>query len=315
MKTTAHRDELLSTIALDATLHHVIDDLAGLERLVPVAPSEAESLAIFRNQLPDLLALRGRGQAHTEQVRRLILLLAREKGQVERWIDVANALTILTNASNLALLLLPARSADDVWAQEQFGRNLLRHARRNGDGEDIALARRAVGDVPQRPAHLTLPTGADAVAEMIETMARRVGALQPKPQDETEPGAPRAWALEQADSLKAYFAAAPDLGDLLDGACKLLALIDDLRRGDRPTGMDDAGIEGGLILAYAKLLRIALWPARNAGDVDTKIAARDLVRARDADPDRLGALWEIAFGQGETVAGQSNRFLNIDEIG
>ncbi|MCR4524517.1 MULTISPECIES: hypothetical protein [Bosea] len=315
MKTTAHRDELLSTIVLDPTLHPVIDDLAGLERLVPVAPGETESLAIFRNQLPGLLALRGRGQAHTEQVRRLILLLAREKGQVERWIDVANALTLLTNASNLALLLLPTRSEDDVWAREQFGRNLLRHARRNGDGEDIALARRAVGDLPQRPAHLALPTSAAAVAEMIETMARRVGALQPKPQDEPEPGAPRAWALEQADSLKAYFAAAPGLADLLDGACKLFALIDDLRRGYRPTGMDDAAIEGGLILAYARLLRIALWPARSAPDVATKIAARDLVRARDADPDRLGALWEIAFGQGETVAGQSNRFLNIDEIG
>ena len=79
--------------------------------------------------------------------------------------------------------------------------------------------------------------------------------------------------------------------------------------------MEDATIEGGLVLAYARLIRIALWPARNAADVATKIAARDLVRARDADPDRLGALWEIAFGQGETVAGQSNRFLNIDDIG
>ena len=315
MKTTARRDELLSTIAIDPSLHHVIDDLAALERLIPAAPSEAESLAIFRNQLPGLLEIRGRGQAHTEQVRRLILLLAREKGQVERWIDVANALTILTNASNLALLLLPTRSEDDVWAREQFGRNLLRHARRNGDGEDIALARRAVGDLPQRPAHLALPTNAGAVAEMIETMARRVGALRPKPADMTEPGAPRAWGLEQADSLKVYFAAAPDLADLLDGARHLLARIDDLRRGNQPTGMDDAAIDGGQILAYARLIRIALWPARNAADVATKIAARDLVRARDADPDRLGALWEIAFGQGETVAGQSNRFLNIDEIG
>ncbi|SIQ36308.1 hypothetical protein [Bosea sp. TND4EK4] len=314
MNTKTRRDELLSTIAIDPNRYPVTDDLAGLEELVPAAPSEAESLAIFRNQLPGLLEIRGRGQAHTEQVRRLILLLAREKGQVERWINVANALTILTNASNLALLLLPDRSADDVWAREQFGRNLLRHARRNGDGEDIALARRAVGDLPQRPAHLALPTSANAVAEMIETMARRVGALQLKPGDVTEAGAPRAWTLEQAGSLKAYFAAAPDLGELLDGARHLLALVDELRRGDQPTGMDDAAIEGGLILAYARLLRVALWPARNATDVAAKIAARDLVRSRDADPDRLGALWEIAFGQGETVAGQSTRFLNIDEI-
>lgn len=42
---------------------------------------------------------------------------------------------------------------------------------------------------------------------------------------------------------------------------------------------------------------------------------RDLARDRDANPDRLGVLWEIAFGQGETVAGQSTRFLNVDEFG
>lgn len=87
MKTTTRRDELLSTIAIDTTLHPVTDDLAALECLVPVAPTEIESLAIFRHQLPGLLAFRGRGQAHTEQVRRLIRLLAREKDQVERWID------------------------------------------------------------------------------------------------------------------------------------------------------------------------------------------------------------------------------------
>lgn len=312
MKITAHRDELLSTIAVDPTVYQIVDDLAALERLVPEAPSELESLAIFRHQLPSLLALRGRGQAHTEQVRRLIGLLAREKDQVEIWIDVANALTILTNASNLALLLLPARSEDDAWAREQFGRNLLRHARRDGDGEEIALARRAVGELPHRPVHLALPAGTEAISEMIETMARRVGALQPKP-EVAAPGAPSTHSLEQAESLKAYFDAAPDLAGLLGGAREVLALIDGLRSIAEPDPMTGDAIEGGLILAYARLLRVALWPARTEGDVAAKIAARDLVRARDGDPDRLSALWEIALGQGETVSGQSLRFLNVDE--
>lgn len=312
MKITAHRDELLSTIAVDPTVYQIVDDLAALEGLVPEAPSELESLAIFRHQLPSLLALRGRGQAHTEQVRRLIRLLAREKDQVEIWIDVANALTILTNASNLALLLLPARSEDDAWAREQFGRNLLRHALRNGDGEEIALARRAVGELPRRPVHLALPAGAEAISEMIETMARRVGALQPKP-EVAAPGAPSTHSLEQAESLKAYFDAAPDLAGLLGGAREVLALIDGLRSIAEPDPMTGDAIEGGLILAYARLLRVALWPARTEGDVAAKIAARDLVRARDGDPDRLSALWEIALGQGETVSGQSLRFLNVDE--
>ncbi|WP_293811150.1 hypothetical protein [uncultured Bosea sp.] len=313
MKITSHRDERLSTIVLDPTLHPVIDDLAALERLVPAAPSEVEALALFRHQTPSLLALRGRGQTHTEQVRRLIGLIALEKDQVEAWIDTANALTILTNASNLALLLLPARNEDDAWAREQFGRNLLRHARRHGDGEDLALASRAVGDLPRRPAHISMPAGADAIREMIETMARRVGALQPKAVEAIEPGVPAVHTLEKAGSLKAYFEAAPDLAGLFGSAQRLLGLVDGLRAIAEPDAVTLDAIEGGLILAYARLIRVALWPARYYDDVSAKAAARDLVRSRDADPDSLGALWEIGFGQGETVAGQSTRFLNIDE--
>ena len=313
MNTKTRRDERLSTIVIDATLHHVVDDLAALERLVPEAPSEIESLALFRNQLPTLLEIRGRGQAHTEQVRRIIGLVAREPEQVETWIDVVNALTIVTNASNLALLLLPVRSEHDAWAREQFGRNLLRHAHRHGDGEDVALARRAVGELPRRPQHLTLPESGDAVRELIETMARRAGALRPA--TVAGPDAPSVHTLEQAESLKTYFNNAPDLAGLLDGARHLLNLIDGLRDVAEPDGMTNDANEGGQILAYARLLRVALWPARTKADLAAKIAARDLVRARDADPDGLGALWEIAFGQGETVSGQSSRFLNVDERG
>ena len=285
----------------------------GSAGAVPEAPTEIESLALFRNQLPTLLAVRGRGQAHIEQVRRIVGLIAREPHQVETWIDVVNALTIMTNAANLALLLLPVRSEDDAWAREQFGRNLLRHTHRHGEGEDVALARRAVGNLPRRPQHSTLPETGDAVRDLIETMSRRAGALRPA--WVAGPGAPGVHALEQADSLKAHFNAAPDLAGLLDGARHLLDLVDRLRDVAKPVAMTSDAIEGGLILAYARLLRVALWPARTEADVAGKIAARDLVRSRDADPDALGALWEIAFGQGETVSGQSSRFLNVDEHG
>ena len=53
-------------------------DLAGLERLVLQAPSEIEGLAIFRNQLPGLLAVRGRADAHAGEVRSMISMIARE---------------------------------------------------------------------------------------------------------------------------------------------------------------------------------------------------------------------------------------------
>lgn len=314
MKTKTLRDELLSTIALDPISQPVLDDLAALERLVPThASSDIDELIIFRQHAPSLLPVRSRGQAHTQQVRRLIGLIAREPGQVEEWIDVANALTILTNASNLTLLLLPTGSEDDAWAKEQFGRSLLRHAHQNGDGEDVALARRAVGELDRQPMHLTMPEGAQAIEAMIKTMARRVGALEPKLAAENEPGEPGMYRLEDAISLKAYFAAVPDLGGLLDSARQALTLVDETLARGRPGIIGTEIIEGGLILAYARLLRIALWPARSKTDVGVKIAARDLVRSRDADPARLGALWEIAFGQGETVAGQSSRFINVDE--
>jgi hypothetical protein len=312
MNTPNRRDLLLSTIAIEPSLLPVIDDLAGLERLVPQAPSEIEGLAIFRNQLPGLLAVRGRADAHAGEVRSMISMIAREPDQVEAWIDVINALTILANAANLTLLLLPVRSEDDGWAREDFGRYLLRHARHNGDGEDLALVRRAVGALPRRSAHLTLPTRAEEIGDIITTMARRVGALQPKLVT-TEPGAPGTYPLEQAESLKSYFAAAPHLAGLLDGARHVFGLVDALRCGGDQPEMTAGAIEGGLVLAYARLLRIALWPARDRQDVAAKISARDLARSRDADLDRFGALWEIAFNQGETVAGQSSRFLNVDE--
>lgn len=314
MKTKTLRDELLSTIALDPISQPVLDDLAALERLVPTyASSDVEELLIFRQHSPSLLPLRSRGQSHTQQIRRLIGLIAREPGQVEEWIDVANALTILTNASNLALLLLPTQSEDDAWAKEQFGRSLIRHARQNGDGEDIALARRAVGELDRQPMHLTMPEGAEAIEAMIEAMARRVGALQPKLPAENEPGEPGVYRLEDAISLKVYVAAAPDLGGLLDSARQALTLVDETLARGQPGIIGTEIIEAGLILAYARFLRIALWPARSKTDVAVKIAARDLVRSRDDDPDRFGALWEIAFGQGETVAGQSTRFINVGE--
>lgn len=315
MKTTYHRDDLLSTVALDPTFHHVTDDLLALEGRIEGAESDIVALARWRNELPDLLPIRGRAQVNADQVRRLIAGIAREPDLVDDWIDVANALTILVNASNFALLLLPPRSADDAWASRNFGYHLLRHTQRNGDGEDVALARRATSALAQEPDEQSLPTDAAGIRNVIETTARRASALQPKPLAQTRPGVPAVHPLEHGESLKAFFMTSPDLMQCYEAARQLLQDNGNFGSSGLPATVVQAATEGAVILSYARLLRVALWPARTARDVEAKIAARDLVRARTNDPERLGALWEIAFGQGETISGQSTRFINVDDVG
>lgn len=315
MKTTDRRNDLLSTVALDPTFHHVTDDLLALEGRIQGAETEIKALARWREDLPDLLPIRGRAQVNADQVRRLIKGIAREPELADDWIDVANALTILVNASNFALLLLPPRSVDDAWASRNFGYDLLRHTQRHGDGEELALARRATSELQQEPGEQALPSDAAGIRSVIETMARRASALQPKPLAQTRPGVPAVHPLEHGESLKVFFMTPPDLMQCYKTARQLLQDIGSFASSGLPATMVEAATEGAVILSYARLLRVALWPARTARDVEAKIAARDLVRARTNDPERLGALWEIAFGQGETISGQSTRFINVDDLG
>ncbi|MDX3810501.1 MAG: hypothetical protein QHC89_29440, partial [Bosea sp. (in: a-proteobacteria)] len=146
---------------------------------------------------------------------------------------------------------------------------------------------------------------------MIEAMARRAAALHPAPNAVHEAGRPGIHVLEQASSLEAFFDAPPDFSELFDHANQLLGKHDRLQVRPLPSETAHTASEGMLILAYAKLLRIAIWPARSEGDLATKIAARALVDERNADPDRNRALFTIAMGQGETIARQSDRFMNL----
>ncbi|MET3892714.1 hypothetical protein ABIE41_003790 [Bosea sp. OAE506] len=314
MNTTSARSDL-SRIVLDPTPHQITDDLFALDARLSQADTDVGALADWRANLPDLLPIRGRAQANADEVRRLIKGLAREPELADDWIDVANALTVLVNASNLSLLLLPPRSIDDAWASRNFGFHLLQHTQRHGDGEELALARRATSAVVPEPGDQALPTDTAGIRDMIETMARRASALQPKPLTATPYGTPAVHPLEHAESLKAFFAPPQDLMRLFDGANKLLHASEGFSASGLPARVIEDATDGAIILSYARLLRVALWPARNERDVEAKIAARDLVRARAADPERLGALFEIALGQGEMVAGQSSRFLNIDAVG
>lgn len=64
-----------------------------------------------------------------------------------------------------------------------------------------------------------------------------------------------------------------------------------------------------VILAYAKLCRIGLWPARSPGDLVAKIDTERLISRRGGDPDHMRALVEIALGVGRRIARQGPPFV------
>ena len=68
---------------------------------------------------------------------------------------------------------------------------------------------------------------------------------------------------------------------------------------------------GALILAYARLCRIGLWPARSSDDLIVKMEVERLVSERAADPDAMRALVEIALGVGRRIARQGPPFVTV----
>ena len=73
----------------------------------------------------------------------------------------------------------------------------------------------------------------------------------------------------------------------------------------------DGGCRGALILAYARLCRIGLWPARSSGDLIAKMEVERLISERAADPDPMHAAVEIALGVGRRIAKQGGRFVTV----
>src|SRR5690606_15710737 len=98
-----------------------------------------------------------------------------------------------------------------AWASKNFGYHLLRHTQRHGDGEELAMARRATSALQNKPDEQALPTDAAGIRSVIETMARRASALQPKPLAQTRPGVPAVHPLEHGESLKGFFTKPQDL--------------------------------------------------------------------------------------------------------
>ena len=315
MTASTRRDEhRLSDIVVDPVLYPVTDELAGLEHLIPEAPSAVERYAAFWSQRPALLPIRARAGAHAGELKRFIGLARASLGEIEPSLDSCNALSILLNAANMAMLLVEPRNADDAWARSAFATTLRRQARRLKDDRfrnqvDRILARENT-EVEERPG---MPVDADEIGTFIERAAASLKAGPPA--QRAVEGEPAVFALEQAPSLDLWFDQGIDFADLLAGVRELFAMVQSWNSAWHGTADEcqrtaDA-VAGARLLAFARLCRIGLWPARDQDEVAVKTAARRLLSTRTSEPDAMRALAEVCFDQGEILAGQSERFKTM----
>jgi hypothetical protein len=291
-----------SFIIPEPDLHPVTDDLAGLERFLETGPDDIEALALVRRGLPGPLQTRGRALAHIAEVRRLIRSLATGYNTLPGWQRILVALTYLNIAAHLATLLLPASNDDDRWAKDQLARDLIEQAEHRGDPETMAITRRAIAGAPSLGRAVIEADDRAALGAFLAALARRAGAAAPGVDAGALPGVPGFHPLEHSRSLERFLASAPDLAGLYRNAQALLLRSDALPDHGHPTFLVEAAIEGARLIGYARLIRIALWPTGDAVDAAVKARARDLVRSRSRDPDRMGAIFEIALDHGQMLS-------------
>lgn len=301
----------LSELKLVSVTFPITDELTGLERLLPEGPDEIERFAILGGQTPSILDIRGRALTHERQMDRFIILMGDDPEGLEARLDTARALTILARAGHLAQMLVPARTEEDRWAQAEVAHAHRRAARRSKNKHDAALLRRACSGAPPRIKEHRLDIS--AMSDSVSAMARFVGATLLEPTDDrsARPGEPGAYRLESARSLEGYFVAPSDLTDLLTRGHGLLQRSDRWSQDeDHPAEMVDAARRAALMLAYARLARVGLWPARSEADLEAKSVVKSLAAFRSNDPDHLRALVLLALDTGDLIARQSDRFMS-----
>lgn len=293
-------------VILDQTIHPVTDDLAGLESVLAEGADDIEAFAQAYGRLPAQLEMRGRAVAHLAEVRRLVRHLARVPDSVESWGVVMLALTYLHYAGYLATLLLPVCSADDRWVRDELGNVLIERAEESGDLDWMAIALRATADrCEQRPAVIEVEND---LRGTLSDLVRRAGTAPRRAAAEPFTGVPSFHPLEHRTSLEAFMGTTPDLSDLEQRGRELLVQSDRSRRSRKPAAVRDAAVETAHLLGYAKLIRAILWPTLREEDREKKAAIRDFVRARVQDPDRLGAIFEVALDCGQTLSRLQARF-------
>lgn len=297
------RDITLSTSAIP-----VIDDLAALDGPVPEMPDEMQRHAALLERLPSLLEIGGRARIHAAEYQRLLALAEIDPSALADWVDTANALAILSHASEIAMLLVPAVTAEDGFVKAMLVEERTAQYRAGHGVHDAKLMKRALSNKPRRRGRakngLPVPPG-------LEEVARRFrGDVAPDLATEAADGAV-GHRLEDALALEVWFETPPDLSILLQEALALFARVQ--AWSSRDAGPSRYGARRGvLILAYARLCRIGLWPARSPADLEAKREVARLISERTADPDPMRALVEIALGVGRRIARQGEPFLSDD---
>lgn len=305
----------LSELKLVSVTFPITDELTGLERLLPEGPDEIERFAILAGQTPSILDIRGRALTHERQMDRFIILMGDDPEGLEARLDTARALTILARAGHLAQMLAPARTEEDRWAQAEIAHVHERAARRSKNKSEADLLLRFASGAPPRIKEHRLD--ASTMSDSVSATARFVGAILPEPTDDRSArrGEPGAYRLEDAHSLEGYFVAPSDLTDLLMQGRELLQRSDRWSQGeDHPAEMVDTARRAALMLAYARLARVGLWPARSEADLEAKSVVKTLAAFRSNDPDHLRALVLLALDTGDLIARQSDRFMSTTPV-
>ncbi|WP_291547321.1 hypothetical protein [Bosea sp. (in: a-proteobacteria)] len=298
--------ETLRDLALSTIRVPVIDELAGIEGLLPDIADDQERHAALLERLPSLLDLRGRALVHGLQYQRLLTLAEADPSALEDRVDTANALAILAHAGEIAMLLVPAGSAEDRFAWAVLSGERTAQYQAGSGVHDPALMTRALWQ--------TVPTGGcgrvvgSRVPMGMEEEARRFDGTVLPERVESDPG-PGIYHLEDALSLEAWFGAPPDLRGLLEEAKGHFAAMAAWSEPQEPGPFWIGATRGAHILAYAQLCRVGLWPARSADDLMAKQEAEQLIAERSDDPDGMRALVEIALGVGRRIAAQGAPFV------
>lgn len=298
----------LRDLALCTTAIPVLDELAALDGLVPEMPDELERYATLLERLPPQLDLRGRAFVHGMQYQRFLGLAEADPSALEDRVDTANALAMLAHAGEIAMLLVPAGSAEDRLARAMLSKERAGQYQAGSGVHDPELMTRALRQTVPTGGH-RLMIGSRIPAGMEEEARRFSGTALP--QREENGSGPGVYHLEDALALEAWFNAPPDLRGLLDDAKRLLAAMEAWSEPDEPGPFWFGATRGAHILAYGKLCRVGLWPARSADDLMVKQEVEALIADRTLDPDSMRALVEIALGVGRRIALQGPPFVTV----
>lgn len=302
LPTQSLRDLAFSTCTIA-----VVDELTGLDALLPGLPDALERHAALIERLPPLLDLRGRALAHARQYQRFLALAEADPSALEDRVHTANALAILAHAGEIAVLLIPGTSPEDRFTGVMLSNERSRTYDSGGGVHDPALMKRALGRSLADGSH-RFAVGARVPPELVVAAKRFSGAILPEP-GACDGSVAGVYILEDAHALEAWFGAPPDLRVLLDEASALFASIEVWSQPEDLSSSWYGATRGALILAYARLCRVGLWPARSHDDLVAKMEVERLICERAADPDQMRALVEIALGVGRRIARQGPPFI------